>query len=294
VAERVPLSVTLNRRIAGSRLRLADVPIWLIGMLVVCVWAAPFVWMVSTSFKPVGEILTKEIEWFPRTIIFDNYVKVFDYPVVQWALNSVIQAAFATGLCVLFGAMAGYALARLRFPGRDLMFAIFLASIMVPSEITVVPMLIGFIQAGWANTYQALVLPMIANVFSVYIFRQFFLGFPRELEDAARIDGAGTFTIFWKIAFPLARAPTIAATVIIFALNWNNFLWPLLVTFQESMKTLPVGIAVFAPVVGSKTQFETFGIGMAAVTILSIPSLALFLFLQKYFIQGISSGSIKS
>jgi multiple sugar transport system permease protein len=288
------LAHVLGRRIAGTRLRVADVPIWLLGMLVMCLWAAPFVWMVSTSFKPTAEVMTRDIEWFPRTIILDNYAKVFEYPVIQWALNSVIQASCATALCVLFGAMAGYSLARMRYPGRDLIFIVFLASLMVPAEITVVPMLIAMIQVGWANTYQALILPMIANVFSVYIFRQFFLTFPRELEDAALIDGAGRFQIFWRIAFPLARAPTIAATVIIFTLNWNNFLWPLLVTFEESMKTLPVGIAVFAPVVGSRTQIETFGIGMAAVTILSIPSLALFLGLQKYFIQGISSGSLKS
>ena len=288
------LAQTLHRRIGTSRLRLRDLPIWLVGMLVVCLWAAPFVWMVSTSVKPASEVMTRDIEWLPRTVIFDNYLKVFEYPVVRWALNSIIQATCATALCVLFGALAGYALARLRFPGRDLIFAIFLASIMVPTEITVVPMLIAMIQIGWANTYQALILPTVANVFAVYIFRQFFLTFPRELEDAALIDGAGRFQIFWRIALPLARAPLIAATVIVFTLNWNNFLWPLLVTFNESMKTLPVGIAVFAPGVGAKTQLEGFGIAMAAVTILSIPSLALFLFLQKYFIQGISSGSLKS
>jgi len=284
----------LNRRVPGTTLRLRDVPIWLIGMLVVCLWAAPFVWMVSTSLKPASEVMTRDIEWLPRTVILDNYLKVFEYPVVRWTINSIVQATCATALCVLFGALAGYALARLRFPGRDLIFAIFLASIMVPTEITVVPMLIAMIQIGWANSYQALILPTIANVFAVYIFRQFFLTFPRELEDAALIDGAGRFQIFWRIALPLARAPLIAATVIVFTLNWNNFLWPLLVTFDESMKTLPVGIAVFAPGVGSKTQLEGFGIAMAAVTILSIPSLALFLLLQKYFIQGISSGSLKS
>ena len=294
MAEPGGLGALLNRRVAGTGLRLSDLPIWLIGMVVVCLWAAPFVWMVSTSLKPAAEVMTREIEWFPRTVILDNYVKVFEYPVVRWALNSVVVATVATALSVLFGAMAGYALARLRFPGRDLIFAIFLASIMIPTEITVVPMLIAMIQIGWANSYQALILPTVANVFSVYIFRQFFLTFPRELEDAALIDGAGRFQIFWRIALPLARAPLIAATVIVFTLNWNNFLWPLLVTFNESMKTLPVGIAVFAPGVGSKTQLESFGIAMAAVTILSIPSLALFLFLQKYFIQGISTGSLKS
>ncbi len=288
------LVTALNRRIVGTRLRLADVPLWLAGMVVVALWAAPFVWMVSTSLKPAGQVMTRNIEWLPRTVVFDNYAKVFEYPVWRWAFNSVVVATISTALCVVAGALAGYALARMRFPGRNLIFAIFLASLMVPVEITVVPMLIAMIQVGWANTYQALILPTVANVFSVYIFRQFFLTFPRELEDAAIIDGAGRFQIFWRIAFPLARAPAIAATVIIFTLNWNNFLWPLLVTFNESMKTLPVGIAVFAPVVRSKTQLEGFGIAMAAVTILSIPSLALFLFLQKYFIQGISSGSLKS
>jgi multiple sugar transport system permease protein len=287
------LARTLNRRLPGTTLRLADVPLWLAGMAVAALWAVPFVWMVSTSLKPPGQIMTRTIEWLPRTVVFDNYARVFEYPVWRWAFNSVVVATISTALCVLAGALAGYALARMRFPGRDLIFAIFLASIMVPVEITVVPMLIAIIKIGWANTYQALILPTVANVFSVYIFRQFFLTFPRELEDAAIIDGAGRSQIFWRIAFPLARAPAIAATVIVFTLNWNNFLWPLMVTFNESMKTLPVGIAVFAPVVGSKTQLESFGIAMAAVTILSIPSLALFLCLQKYFIQGITTGSLK-
>jgi ABC-type glycerol-3-phosphate transport system permease component len=287
------LAPPLNRRIPGTRLRLGDVPLWLAGLAVAALWAAPFVWMVSTSLKPPGQIMTRTIEWLPRTVVFDNYARVFEYPVWRWAFNSVVVATISTALCVLAGALAGYALARMRFPGRDLIFATLLASIMVPVEITVVPMLIAIIKIGWANTYQSLILPTVANVFSVYIFRQFFLSFPGELEDAAIIDGAGRFQIFWRIAFPLARAPAIAATVIVFTLNWNNFLWPLMVTFNESMKTLPVGIAVFAPVVGSKTQLESFGIAMAAVTILSIPSLALFLCLQKYFIQGITTGSLK-
>jgi multiple sugar transport system permease protein len=182
----------------------------------------------------------------------------------------------------------------MRFPGNGLLFAIFVASLMIPAEVTVVPLLLAIIKIGWASTYQALILPTIANVFSVYIFRQFFLSFPTELEEAARMDGASPFKIFWLIALPLARAPAIAATVIIFTLNWNNFLWPLLVTFNEDMKTLPVGIAQFAPVVGSHTQLEGFSVAMAAVTVLSIPSLILFFVLQKYFIQGLSQGSVKS
>jgi multiple sugar transport system permease protein len=181
----------------------------------------------------------------------------------------------------------------MRFPGRNLLFGLFIASLMVPTEISVVPLLLGMIKIGWANTYQALILPTVGNVFAVYIFRQFFLKFPSDLEDAARMDGAGHFLIFWRIGLPLARAPMIAATVILFTLNWNNFLWPLLVTLDETMKTLPVGIAAFAPEIGSHTQLEGFALGMAGVTVLSLPSLLLFFGLQRYFIQGIASGAIR-
>jgi multiple sugar transport system permease protein len=289
------MAEALRRRLPGTRLTLGDVPIWLAGAFAALLWGLPFVWMVSTSLKHSSQVMTKDIEWLPREVILDNYVKILtQYPVGRWALNSLIVAAVATGLCVLFGAMAGYALARLRFPGRDLLFNLFLASIMIPVEVAIVPLLLAFIKAGLASTYTALVLPTIANVFSVYIFRQFFLTFPQELEDAAIVDGASRLQIFFRIALPLARAPAIAATVIIFTLNWNNFLWPLLITFDESMKTMPVGIAAFAPVVGTHTQLEGFAVAMAAVTLLCIPSVAMFLLLQRYFIRGISSGAVKA
>jgi multiple sugar transport system permease protein len=287
-------TVSLRSVVPGTQLMLKDVPVWLIGMFFVLLWAAPFVWMVSTSFKPASQVMTREIEWLPREVTLENYRKVLEYPVAIWAMNSVIVAVIATALCVLFGAMAGYALARLRFPGRDLIFLLFLASLMIPPEVGVIPLLLAMIKAGWASTYQALILPLIGNVLSVYIFRQFFLTFPRELEEAAIVDGAGPFGIFFRIALPLAKSPMIAVTVIVFTLDWNNFLWPLLVTFDENMKTLPVGVADFAPVVGSHTQLEGFAVAMAAVTLLSIPSVVLFLALQRYFIEGITTSGIKA
>lgn len=284
-----------RRRLPGTNLALGDVPLWAAGGFVAILWGLPFVWMISTSLKPAGQVMTRDVEWLPREVILDNYVKILtQYPIARWAFNSLVVAGVATALCVLFGAMAGYALARLRFRGRDALFALFLASIMIPVEVAVVPLLLAFIKAGLASTYAALILPTIANVFAVYIFRQFFLTFPKELEEAAIIDGAGRIAIFFRIALPLARAPAIAATVIIFTLNWNNFLWPLLITFDESMKTMPVGIAAFAPVVGTHTQLEGFAVAMAAVTLLCIPSVLLFLLLQKHFLRGISSGAIKA
>lgn len=287
------MTAWLDQKLEARGLERADLFIWPLGMAVAVLWALPFVWMVSTSFKFPGDVMTKDIEWLPHRITFNNYIKVFDYPVIRWGFNSVVQATASTFLCVLFGAMAGYALARMRFPGRDTLFYIFLASLMIPTEVSVIPLLLGFVKIGWASSYQALILPSIGNVFSVYIFRQFFMSFPKELEEAAKMDGAGPFNLFFRIALPLARAPAIAASVIIFTLNWNNFLWPLLVTFDELMKTLPVGIAAFTPVVGTQTQIEGYSVAMAAVTILSIPSLLLFCFLQRYFIQGLSQGSVK-
>jgi len=287
------MTAWLDERLERRGLERADLFIWPLGVAVAVLWALPFVWMVSTSFKFPSDVMTRDIEWLPRRVTLDNYIKVFDYPVIRWGFNSVVQATISTALCVLFGAMAGYALARMRFPGRDTLFYIFLASLMIPTEVSVIPLLLGFIKIGWASTYQALILPSIGNVFSVYIFRQFFMSFPKELEEAAKMDGAGPFNLFFRIALPLARAPAIAASVIIFTLNWNNFLWPLLVTFDESMKTLPVGVAAFTPVVGTRTQIEGFSVAMAAVTILSVPSLLLFCFLQRYFIQGLSQGGVK-
>jgi multiple sugar transport system permease protein len=288
------LGVLLRSRIPGTRLQVKDVPVWLLGMFFVALWAAPFVWMVSTSLKPPSQVMTPVVEWLPREVTLGNYRKVLEYPIATWAMNSLIVATIATALCVLFGAMAGYALARLRFPGRNFIFLLFLASIMIPPEVGVIPLLLAMIKVGMASTYSALILPTIANVLAVYIFRQFFLTFPRELEEAAIVDGAGAFKIFFSIALPLARSPAIAATVIVFTLNWNNFLWPLLITFDEDMKTLPVGIAAFAPVVGSHTQLEGYATAMAAVTLLCIPSVVLFLALQRYFIEGITTSGIKA
>ena len=282
---------------ASSRARWRVSPtvavLWVLGMLVVVAWAAPFVWMVSTSLKQPGDIMTPTIEWLPRRVTSENYAKVFEQPVLRWLVNSLVVATTATALSLLSGAMAGYAFARLHFPGRGVLFFLVLATLMIPSEMTIVPLFIGFLRADLVNNYAVFILPSIASVFSVYLFRQFFLSLPRELEDAARVDGAGRFRTFFSIALPLARPAVIAAAILLFTTNWNAFLWPLLVAFTEEMKTLPVGMATFAPGVGGQTQLQSFGPAMAAMTILTIPSLLVFLVLQRYFIEGVISAGIK-
>lgn len=283
----------VQRFLRARRMSIWDLLLWVIGMAVALAWFAPFVWMVSTSLKPIDQVMTKYVEWLPRTIVADNYIKVFEQPVARWAFNSFVVATVATACGVLFGAMAGYALARLHFPGRMFLFTVLLASLMIPTEMSIVPLYIAFLKLGLTNSYIAIILPSVASVISVYIFRQFFMGLPQELEDAAAIDGAGRFGTFWRIALPLAQAPMVAATILLFTNNWNAYLWPLLIVFEEEMKTMPVGIAQFTPVIGAHTQIVGFGPAMAAVTLLSIPSVAIFIALQNYFIAGVSRTGIK-
>ncbi|MCE2467032.1 MAG: carbohydrate ABC transporter permease [Caldilineaceae bacterium] len=276
-----------------GRLTVGRVLLWIIGLWLAYMWILPFVWMVSTSFKLPGEVMTQTIEWIPRTWTLDNYRVVFEKPIVRWLWNSMVVTTAITMASIMLGAAAGYALARMNFPGRNVFFMMLLLSLMIPTEMTIVPRFIAFLKLRATDSYAALILPPIAEVFSVYLFRQFFLSLPRELEEAAAMDGASRFRIFLVIALPLARATVIAAAVLLFTTNWNAFLWPLLITFSEEMKTLPIGMAAFAPVTMNRTQIESYAPGMAAMTILGVPSLIVFLFLQRYFMEGVISTGIK-
>lgn len=283
------------RPIVGGtgRVNIPTLLIWLIGITLAFLWVLPFVWMISTSFKPPSEVLTRHIEWIPRTITMENYIAVFEKPVLRWMWNSFFVTTCVTIFSILFGAAAGYALARMNFPGRNVFFVALLGSLMIPTEMTIIPRFIWFLDWRLADTYPALILPPLAEVFSVYLFRQFFLSLPRELEEAAEIDGASRFRTFLTIALPLARSVVIAAAVLIFTTNWNAFLWPLLITFSERMKTLPIGMAAFAPLSIVDARIESFASGMAAMTILGLPSLIVFLILQRYFMEGVISSGIK-
>ena len=229
------------------RFRPLSALIWAAGMAAAVAWALPLVWMVSTSVKPPGQVLTRTVEWLPRAVTSENYAKVFQKPVAHWLLNSTIVTAGSTAISLATGAMAGYALARLNFPGRTTFFFLVLAVLMIPTEMTIVPLFIGVLRIGLVNSYLALLVPSLASAFSVYLFRNFFLSMPRELEDAAAIDGAGRFRTFWSVALPIARPAVIAAAILLSTNYWNAFLWPLLVIFREDMKTLPVGMAAFTP-----------------------------------------------
>ncbi len=281
-------------RVAGRRLSLESAAIWTLAMAVGLIWIFPLVWMVTTSVKPEGQIMSTRIELLPRALTLEHYIAVFERPVARWFVNSVIVATGVTIGSLTVGALAGYALARMHFPGRRLIFALMIGALLVPFELTVVPLFISVLRLKLANSYVALILPPLASVFSVYLYRQFFLTLPRELEDAAAIDGCQRFQTFWRIALPLARPATVAGAILIWTTNWNAFLWPLLVALNDEMKTMPVGTAIFSTV-GLQQTSERFGYGpaMAAVTILAAPTLIVFLFLQRYFIEGVRGVGLK-
>ena len=287
--------VGIPLRRARRRIRPLHRLVWAAGTAAAVAWALPLVWMISTSVKPPGQVLTRTVEWLPHTVTLENYVKVMQKPVVHWLLNSTIVTAASTGISLGTGAMAGYALARLNFPGRNTLFFLILAVLMIPTEMTIVPLFIGVLRIGLVNSYLALMVPSLASAFSVYLFRNFVLSMPRELEDAAALDGASRFRIFWSVALPVARPAVIAGAILLSTNYWNAFLWPLLVIFQESMKTLPVGMAAFTPGtgVGQSTQLGGYAAAMAAMTILTIPSILVFLLLQRQFIEGTTSAGIK-
>jgi ABC-type glycerol-3-phosphate transport system permease component len=289
----IPMATLSLGRGPFRRMSLGEFISWLLGIIVALLWIFPLYWMLITSIKPEREILSG-IGLIPRNVTIEHYLAVFEKPIVTWFMNSVIVAAAVVVGSLVLGSLCGYALARLHFPGRDLIFWVLIASLMIPGEMTIVPLFIGTIRAGLTDTYWAFILPPLSSVFSVYLYRQFFLAFPPELEDAARIDGCSRIQAFWRVVLPLAQPATLAGAILIFTENWNSFLWPLLVAFKEEWRTLPVGTATFNTLNMQRTEGRFgFGPAMAAMTIVALPTVVFFLAMQRYFIQGITRVGLK-
>ncbi len=255
-------------------------------------WAAPTVWMISTSLKHEGQILRIPPEWLPREITFENYRLVTDnFPIFRWYLNDMIIAGCATLLVLVTGSLAGYAFARIPFRFKNLLFYSIMLALLVPPEITYIPLFLGFSMAGLANTYAAIFLPLVPSAFALFLFREFFEQLPQEIEDAARVDGASRFGVYWRIVMPLSTPVIVAVSILTFMGSWNNLLWPLIIASSDETKTLPVGTSQFAPV-GQMTSIG-YGLGMAGTTIVALPALVVFLLLSHQFMRGVSFSGLK-
>jgi multiple sugar transport system permease protein len=245
----------------------------------------PFAWALSASFKPLGEIVAGGNNFIPQNFTLDNYKTIFlQEPLFgRWLLNSAFVAACITGFNLLFNSMAGYALARIRFPGNQLWFLLILAVLMVPGQITLIPSFLILKSLGWLNSYQGLIVPNVVNATFIFMMRQFFLNFPQELEEAAALDGLSRWETFLQVVLPLAKPALAAQAIFIFMGAWNNFLTPLIVLSDPELFTLPLGLNTF------KGQYISYwNYIMAASMVFTLPALAIYAFFNRYFIQGVT------
>jgi len=254
------------------------------------VFIFPFYWMIKGGLQPTSMALQVPPNIAPTHLTLDNYVKLFtETGALRWFLNSFIVSGCSTFLTLFTASFAGYAFAKKRFPGRTIIFWILVAAMMVPKQVTLIPLYIMLNKYGMYNTYQGMFLPMVAWPFGLFLFRQFMQSIPNDILESARIDGAHEFKTYTKIIVPMSR-PAFATVGIMYFINtWNDYMWQLVITKDLVMSTLPVGIAKV-----SRTQFEVdFGLLMAGATFGSILIVIAFLFFQKHFVRGLTMGAVK-
>jgi len=259
-------------------------------LVLLCIFAlSPIYWMVATSLKPLNEALQVPPTIIPNSVSISTYIDIFaDTLMARWIVNSLVVGLLTAGGNVLFGALAGYALARIKFRGRQVLLMLVLASFMIPFEATFIANFVLITDLGWYNTYAALVVPWVSGAFAVFMFRQEFMGLPDDLFDSAYVDGSSEFRAFWSIGLPLVRAGAITVFLVQFIWSWNALLWPLFVTSGSDMRVVQLGLVSFV------TEGGVFvNLLMAAAVIGILPVAILFFIGQKFVIEGITQGGLK-
>jgi multiple sugar transport system permease protein len=250
----------------------------------------PFIWMVSTSLKPITQVFSYPPEWLPKPFRWVNYLEAMDYiPFFTYLNNTVVITLFSTLGVVLSCPLVAYSFAKLEWKGRGVFFFITIAVMMIPGQVTMIPLFLIFNEIGWVGTPLPLIVPAFFGVpFYIFLLRQFFLGLPNTLRDAAKIDGASEFRIYWQIMLPLAKPAILAVGLFQFMASWTDFIGPLLYLTDETQYTLSLGLQQFQTQMGTE-----WGLMMAVSTMMTLPIIVLFFFLQKTFIQGITFSGIK-
>ncbi len=264
--------------------------IYAILTIVLIIWIFPFLWMVAGSFKPQNEILAVHPALLPKKATFQNYIRWFtELNIYKFFGNSLIVAivtAFGNLLC---SSMVGYALAKIHYPGKKIVFGAVMVTLMVPSVVTFVPLFVMVTKLRLLNSYAALILPYLTMPLGVFLMRQFMVDIPNEFIEAAKLDGAGEFRTFIQIILPLAKPPLATLFILTFLQSWNNFLWPLVAAQTQDRYTLPVALSLYS----TGAHATDFGLLMAGAVLVIVPILILFVFLQRYFIEGIASTGLK-
>jgi multiple sugar transport system permease protein len=274
--------------------QLASLILYYAGLiLLTLVFVTPLLWMLSTSFKTNLEATQLPPNWIHENITTEAYSTIFktgesQTPVLRWFLNSIVAASAQTALILVTASMAAYALARINFPGRNLLFAAIILTLFIPQFVFLMPNYLIVDAFGWLDTLLAVIVPGAAGAFGVFFLRQFFVSMPLELEEAALVDGANRFQIFLRIILPLSKAPLATLAVLSFLVNWNDFLWPVYVLFSPKSLTLPPGLSIL------QNAYSTdYAVVMAGGVVASVPILLGFIFAQKYVIQGVSRSGLK-
>jgi len=250
---------------------------------------SPFIWMILTSFKDMSEIYVYPPKWFPSKFKFENYANAFSAaPFARYYFNSIFVAFTVTLGQMITCSMAAFAFARLKFKGRDILFFVFLGTMMIPYNVTMIPSFMVLYWLGWIDSYYAMIVPGLASAFGTFLLRQFFMTIPRELEEAAYIDGATRFQVLMRIIVPLAKPALATLAIFTFMGTFNDFIWALIVINSEEMRTVQLGLAIFRD--RYLTQWDLL---MAGSVTAVLPILIVFFFAQKYFIKGITLSGLK-
>lgn len=273
-----------NRLTPGRALTSA---VLVVGLIV---WVLPFAWMLLGSVKTQREILQRPPTWWPQQFTWENFGAWFgQLNFGQFFGNSIVVALFTVAGNLVFCSMVGYALAKMDFPGKKALFLVVMVTLMVPGVVTFVPLFVMVSSLGLVDSYAALILPFVTTPLGVFLMRQFMLGIPDPLLEAARIDGAGELRIFARIVMPLCGPPLATLGILTFLASWNNFLWPLVAAQTEAKYTLPVALSLYS----TGQSATNYGLLLAGSVLVIAPIILLFVFLQRYFIQGIASTGLK-
>ncbi len=261
-------------------------------ILLTVVFIAPLLWMFSTSLKPNFQTTQFPPSWIPREFSAEGYSTILttssQTPVLRWFVNSLVASTAHAALVLVTASMAAYALARMNFRGKNILFAVIIATLFIPQFVFLMPNYLIVDSFGWLDTLLAVIVPGAAGAFGVFFLRQFYLSLPQELEEAALIDGANRYQIFLRIILPISKAPLATLAVLSFLTNWNDFLWPVYVLFSPQNLTLPPGLSIL------QGAYNTdYTVIMAGGVIASIPVLVLYLFAQRYIIEGVSRSGLK-
>ena len=287
-----PTRVRTTRRrimIMGQPLGWFDVIAYSLLLLWAIICLLPLYWMFSTSFRVSSHMLETPPQFWPNPATLDNYRRLLlNATVLRWFWNSVVVSSSITAINIFFCTLAGYTFAKKVFPGRQLIFWAFMAMLMVPSQVTLVPLYILMGKLRFVDSYWGLIIPGLFSPFGIFLMRQFVGTLPSELIDAAKIDGASEFRVFMQVIFPLSQPGWAALGIFTFIENWNDFLWPLVITSQDTMRTLQVGLATL-----QSRVLTDYGMLMAGAAISAVPMIIVFLLFQRYFVRGLTLGSVK-